>query len=224
VAAEPSLASAWSRLSQLLRYRGRFAEADLAARRALAEDAYLDDAADVLHSLYSSALMLGDYRAAGEWCDRGRRQFPGDWRLLECRLTLLREDPSRPADAALAWRLVDALDRLDPAARARAAGRAYSPIYRRAVAAAISARAGDAGRARAVVARARREVGTDPELRLSLDYDEAYVRLVLGERAEARRLLDGLMAARPELRAYLRRDPLFRGLLTASAGAPPPSR
>ena len=217
VAADPSLASAWSRLSQLLRYRGRFAEADQAARRALQEDAYLDDAADVLHSLYNSALALGDYRAAGEWCERGRREFPADWRLLECRLTLLREDPAQRQDPALAWQLVAALDSIDPPARAAAAGRAYSPVYRRMVAASVSARAGDAARARAEVARARREVGSDADLRLSLAYDEAYVRLRLGERDAARRLLDELVAARPPLGPYLRRDPLFRELFTPPA-------
>jgi len=221
VAADPSLASAWSRLSQLLRYRGRFAEADLAARRALHEDAYLDDAADVLHSLYNSALALGDYRAAGAWCERGRREFPADWRLLECRLTLMREDPAQAQDPALAWRLVAALDSIDPPARAAGAGRAYSPVYRRMVAASVSARAGDAARARAEVDRARAAVGADADLRLSLAYDEAYVRLRLGERDAARRLLDGLVAARPPLGPYLRRDPLFRELFTAS---PPASR
>jgi len=219
VAADPSLASAWSRLSQLLRYRGRFAEADQAARRALEEDAYLDDAADVLNSLYNSALALGDYRAAAAWCERGRREFPADWRLLECRLTLLREDPAQRQDAALAWRLVAALDSIDPPARAAENGRAYSPVYRRMVAASVSARAGDAARARAEVARARREVGSDADLRLSLAYDEAYVRLRLGERDAARRLLDELIAARPPLGNYLRRDPLFRELFTPSGGS-----
>ena len=64
-------------------------------------------------------------------------------------------------------------------------------------------------------------VGSDADLRLSLAYDEAYVRLRLGEREAARRLLDELVAARPPLGPYLRRDPLFRELFTAS---PPASR
>ena len=59
-------------------------------------------------------------------------------------------------------------------------------------------------------------MGNDADLRLSLAYDEAYVRLKLGERDAARRLLDGLAAARPPLGPYLRRDPLFRELFTAS--------
>lgn len=223
VAAEPSLATAWSRLAQLLRLRGRLAEADLAARRALAEDAYLDDADDVLHQLFSSALMRTSLREAGALCGEGARRFPADWRFHECRLTLMREDRAAPPDPALAWRLVAELQRLDPPTRARAEGRAYSPVYRQAVAASVLARAGRNDSARAVLTRARREVGSDPELRLSLAYDEAYVRLLLGERGEALRLLDELVRARPALRPFLARDPLFRGLLTNGAGGGPGS-
>ncbi|MET0396677.1 MAG: BTAD domain-containing putative transcriptional regulator, partial [Longimicrobiaceae bacterium] len=152
VAAQPSLASAWSRLSMVLRYRGHFAESDLAARRALAEDAYLEDADDVLHRLFFGALFVGDHREARSLCDTARRRFPRDWRFVECRLTLLREDPSQPADPALAWSLVAELDRLDPPAHARSEARGYSPVYRRALAAAVLARAGQKDSARAVMA------------------------------------------------------------------------
>ncbi len=221
VAAEPSLASAWSTLSMVLRYRGHFAESDLAARRALAEDAYLEDADAVLHRLFFGALFVGDHREARSLCEQGRRRFPADWRFMECRLTLMREDPSQPPDPEQAWRLVAELDRLDPPAHALSEGRAYSPVYRRALTAAILARAGETDSARAVVARARRAVGSDDELRLSLDYDEAYVRLLLEEREAARRLLEGVLARRPALRPFAARDPLFRGLLRPPATAPP---
>ncbi|MFL5540314.1 MAG: BTAD domain-containing putative transcriptional regulator [Longimicrobiaceae bacterium] len=215
VAAQPSLASAWSSLSQLLRIRGRLAESDLAARRALAEDAYLDDAADIRHRLFFSALWRGDYAQARGECDRGRAEFPADWRFTECRLTLLRNDRALPPDPAAAWRLVAELDRLDPPPRARAEGRGYSPVYRRMVAAAVSARAGDAGRARAVAARARSEVGNDAELGFSLDYDEAWVRLMLGDTAAARGLIGRIVRSRPAMRAYLERDPLVLSLPSA---------
>ncbi|MET0398152.1 MAG: hypothetical protein ABW277_15230, partial [Longimicrobiaceae bacterium] len=72
-----------------------------------------------------------------------------------------------------------------------------------------------------VMARAREEVGGDPDLRLSLDYDEAYVRLLLGEREAARRLLSGVLARRPALRPFAERDPLFRGLLAVPATGTP---
>ncbi|HEV7589284.1 MAG TPA: BTAD domain-containing putative transcriptional regulator, partial [Longimicrobium sp.] len=225
VEAEPSRASAWSTLSVLLRFRGRFAESDQAARRALAEDAWLAEADDILDRLYHGAALLADYREAAALCERGRLQFPLDWRFRECGLALLRDDATRPADPALAWRLLGELERLDPPARAEAAGRAYSPLFRRALVAAVLARAGQRDSARSVLARVRAQVGDDRDLRLSLAYDEAYVRLLLGERDAARRLLDSLVAARPALAGFIGRDPLFRGLFTprpAASGTPPP--
>lgn len=219
VTAAPGEASAWARLSQLLRVRGQLAEADLAARRALREDAYLQDADAVMHQLFSSALMRGDLADAAATCGQGARRFPGDWRFRECRLTLLREDRAATPDPALAWRLVEEIERMDPPARARAEGRGYSPVYRRAIAAAVLARAGRNDSARAVLARARTMVGADAELRLALAYDEAYVRLLLGERDEGMRLLDELVRARPALGPFLERDPLFRGMLTRQPGA-----
>jgi DNA-binding SARP family transcriptional activator/TolB-like protein len=232
VTAQPSLASAWSRLSQLLRYRNRVAESDLAARRALHEDAYLDDAPAILNRLYFSAMLLGDYPQARSLCDGGRQRFPADWRFLECGLTLMREDRSRPPDPAAAWRLVAALDRLDPPGRAAAEGRAYSPVYRRALAAAILARAGERDSARAVLARARAAVEDDQERRLDLAYDEAYVLLLLGERDAARARLREVLAHRAWLREFARTDPLFRELLapappatgSPTAGGTPPPR
>jgi DNA-binding SARP family transcriptional activator/TolB-like protein len=211
-AAEPSRASVWSTLSQLLRIRGRLAESEIAARRALAADAYLDDMAAIRHLLFFSGLWRGDYAQAHEQCEQGAAHFPADRRFTECRLTLLRNDRTRPADAAAAWRLVAELDRIDPPSRARAQNRVYGPIYRRMVAAAVSARAGDADSARAVVARARSEVGTHPALAHSLNYEEAWVRLMLGDTAGARTLVDRMLAYRPSMREYLLRDPLVVAL------------
>jgi DNA-binding SARP family transcriptional activator/TolB-like protein/tetratricopeptide (TPR) repeat protein len=212
VAAEPELARAWGALARLLLARGRLAEAELAARRALAADAYLEDADALLLRLFFTALGTGDYRAATGTCAQGARLFPRDWRFVECGLTLLREDPSLPPDPRRAWQLVAELERLDAAPRAHAEGRAYAPVYRRVVAATVSARAGDAARARAELAWARNEVRGDTAAAVSLAYDEAYVRLVLGDRAGARARLDAYLAARPALRPYLARDPLFRDL------------
>jgi hypothetical protein len=52
---------------------------------------------------------------------------------------------------------------------------------------------------------------------MDLGYDEAYLRLVLGERGRAEELLRAYIKARPMARDYLARDPLLRGLnLTTS--------
>jgi DNA-binding SARP family transcriptional activator/TolB-like protein len=182
-------------------------------------DACWEDANEILVRLYFSAMAQGDYPAARQSCAQGHAQFAGDRRFVECRLTLLREDPALRPDAAQAWALVAELDRLDPPARAREEGRAYSLIFRRAAAAAVLARAGASDSARAVLARARAAASADPELRIPFLIDEAYVTLLLGDRAGARRLLDEYIAARPAFRSYVTRDVLFRDLF-----APAPRR
>ncbi|CAA9368583.1 MAG: hypothetical protein AVDCRST_MAG68-5255 [uncultured Gemmatimonadetes bacterium] len=212
-ARDPARASAWSTLSQMLRFKGALAESRQAAQRALEEDAYLVDADNTLDRLFRVSVMLADYREAARWCDRGREAFPRDWRFVECRLTLMREDPNARPDPELAWSLVARLEEIDPADKARRGGNPFSPIFRRMVAASISARAGDTARARAENARARQETAANRELSLDLDYEEAYLRLTLGEREEAIRLLRRYLAARPNQREFLLRDPLFVGII-----------
>ncbi|HEU0055478.1 MAG TPA: hypothetical protein VFQ39_19960, partial [Longimicrobium sp.] len=217
---EPGLASAWGTLSQLLRYRGRFAESDAAARRALAEDAYLEGANVLLNRLFFSSLLSDSVARADALCRQGGERFRSDWKFVECRLLLLRADVARPPDTAAAMRLLAELDRVDPPERARREGRGYSPLFRRVVAAAVVARAGDGDRARAMVARARQEAGDDEELRISLAYDEAYVQRALGHPDSALALLERTFTRRPSLRDYAVRDPLFRGLWPASPRRP----
>ena len=211
--ADSSMAPAWSTLSQVLRVRGRLAESDLAARRALAADAFLEDAAAILSRLYFTALGQGDFPQARAWCEQGHARFPAEWRFVECRLTLARNDPAQPPDPARAWALMAELDRLDPPARAAGEGRAYARVYRQAVVAAVLARAGNADSARAVLARAREGAAESGDSRVAFLYDEAFATLLLGDSAGARRLLDTYVRARPELRPYVAREPVFRGLL-----------
>jgi serine/threonine-protein kinase len=208
---DSTLAGAWATLSYLLWYKGRTAEAEITARRALREDAYLTDARGIYDQLFFTELMLGDFTQAAEWCQRGRVSFPGYWRFVECELTLMRHSGAAPHPDS-AWALVQALDSLDPPEKARAEGRTYHTIYRRIVAATISARAGRQDVARAEIARARRATRGDSTLSMDLAYDEAYLRLVLGEQARATELLRGYIKARPMARAYIARDPLFKGM------------
>jgi hypothetical protein len=80
------------------------------------------------------------------------------------------------------------------------------------VAAAVSARAGDRDTARAVITWARRQAGNDADLNIDLDYDEAYVRLALGDRDTTIKLLGHYLIARPSMKPYISRDPLFNDL------------
>ncbi len=143
VARDSTLATAWATLSFLVGGNGAYAEAALYARHALDADAYLDDAVQVYQQLFFSELYLEHFAEAGEWCRRGRVEFPGDWRFLQCELTLLRHHVAAPPLADSAWALVAQLERLDPAARGAAAGRPYHGIFRLVAAATLSARAGD---------------------------------------------------------------------------------
>ncbi|HYW09073.1 MAG TPA: BTAD domain-containing putative transcriptional regulator [Longimicrobium sp.] len=212
VAADPSLSSAWIALGQLLMFTGRTGEAGVAIERAVKTDTYLASADDALFMFFHNSLLGGEYAAASAACEQGARAFPSSARYVECRLTLMREDQKATPDTAAAWAIVARLERIDPREFARAAGNAYGPIYRRMVAASISARAGDVQRARAELARAHRDVQSQPELRVDLAYDEAYLRLVLGERAAADSLLRYYAAAKPGIAPFLARDPLFTGI------------
>jgi tetratricopeptide (TPR) repeat protein len=209
---DSTLTTAWAMLGDLLWTKGSTAEAVIASRRALQEDTYLSDAYQIYRDLFVSDLMLGNFPEAGEWCRRGRVTFPGHWRFVECELTLMRHNLRRKADPDSAWKLVRTLEQLDPPERARAEGREYHLIYRPLVAATISARAGRPDVARAAIARARHQTASDSTLSRDLDYDEAYLRLVLGERDRAMRLLKDYVKARPLAREYLARDPLFQAL------------
>jgi TolB-like protein/tRNA A-37 threonylcarbamoyl transferase component Bud32/tetratricopeptide (TPR) repeat protein len=207
---DSSLVRGWEALANLLWTKGSIAEAQVASRRALRLDSYQSEAPGIYQELFYDDLMLGNYAQAGDWCRRGQVAFPDRWRFVECALTLMRHDPDAEPDADSAWALVRTLERLDPPDRARAEGRAYHVIYRRVVAATISARAGQPEVARAELARARRAVQGDPTLALDLDYDESVLRMALGERDRARTLLESYAAGRPLAREQLARDPLVQ--------------
>jgi DNA-binding SARP family transcriptional activator/TolB-like protein len=213
LAADPDRAAAWVTLSQLRRLDGDLAEAEVAARRARDADAYLAVGELGIERLYRAAFSFEDFSTARHWCAEGQREYPADHRFRDCELALLARDPAAPPSPDSAWRLVAALDRMDPATGAAAAGRAYAPVFRRMMAAAVLARAGQGDSARAVAARARRQVQGDREQLASFYWDGAYVQLLLGERARSAALLDSFVAARPELRDYVARERMFRGVL-----------
>jgi len=216
---DSSLATAWGVLSLVNVARGELAEADRDARTALAMDTYLTDAPLVLLTLYGANLMKGAMSDAWRWCQRGEHDYPGDLRFVECHLTLLAEDGSRPPNPTLASALVRDADKIDPPAHAKAVGRAYLPVYREMMAAAVYARAGDAEKARSIAATASRDVGDDPELRLDLLYEQAYVHLLLGERTQTIALLSEYLRARPSLSGLVARHVRWRPLWSDSTFA-----
>ncbi|MEW5931307.1 MAG: hypothetical protein AB1941_27900, partial [Gemmatimonadota bacterium] len=217
--ADPSLASAWATLSQVLRFQTNFEEAAFAARRAYHKDAYLRNIDQVLDVLYRSTLALERTDESSRWCALGRRKFPSDWKFVQCELDILSSPATPKPDPRRALRLLRELGEMDPPDKARLAGRPYHPIYRTVRAAVVLARAGREREARDLLARARRAAGGDRAMNLFLAYDEAYLRLVLGERERAFDLLLHYVRQRPELKPYALRDPQFRTLWSDTAGA-----
>lgn len=207
-----SLARAWSTLSQILRVKGRYADADAAARRAWEEDEYLEDAPVIVDRLYRSSLNLARFDSAAAWCARGQERFPDDYRFVECRLNLLGYDgPERP-DTALAWRLYRELEQMDPSDAARRESRGYTPLFRRMAVARVMVRAGDPRGANELVRGVRRDVGNDRDMLVSQAYDEAYIRLLLGERDASIDLLERYVDGEPTRLAYLAHDLKFQPL------------
>lgn len=212
VDAEPELARAWASLSNIYWIRGDVERAEQAGRRALAADAYIEDAPTIYRMLFATSLYQSTLDSASAWCERGRREYAADWWFRECQLTVMKYDTHARPDADRAWRIVAETDSLDPPARAAAAGHGYSPIYRRMVAAAVSARAGDLTRARAELDRQRAAAENDSMLALDLAPDEITLLLQFGDREAAVRRLRWAVERRPLLEGVARQDPILRTL------------
>jgi DNA-binding SARP family transcriptional activator/TolB-like protein/tRNA A-37 threonylcarbamoyl transferase component Bud32 len=206
--ARPGLARAWNVLGQLYRGEGRFVEAAQAARNAFEADAYLEDVQSVLSDLFFGALYLGRFDEARTWCRTGLGRFPSNANFAQCELTLMGWSSRGRREAELAWQQLSAIERRDSAA-------VLSPMwgYRRMLVASVLARSGLADSARAVMRRVHREAPDHPGSSDVTDI-EAYVRLQLGERDAALRLLENYLEAIPSARPYVARSPWYRDLHT----------
>jgi class 3 adenylate cyclase/TolB-like protein len=198
VANDPAYANGWITLADLL-YNDKWELADAreAARHAYDADVFLLED-DHFVWLCEISLQLQDYDQAQRWCNEGRRRFPDRERLLSAELVRL-ASPGVEPDPAAAWSLV------------RELGRHAFPEYNvpaaKVYTAAVLERAGLPDSAAAVVRDARR--GAPEEVTPFLDYLEAYVRLLDGERSTSIRLLRDFLIALPEYRAIVARDHWF---------------
>lgn len=195
-------AGAWWVLSEVLVHQSRFVEAVDAAERALAADAFLEVEPQALHSLYYSVLQLGPRDEAVRLCNEGRRRFPRDANFVTCRFYVLGSFPQVEPDVDHARALLDSLDAAS-SERSRSTFRTYGQVWL----ARVMARAGMPDSARARLDAVRRPGQTPP----SLAYDEAHVQLLLGDEAEAVRLLGRYLTVDPDT-AFLREDWWFEDL------------
>lgn len=199
----PRFADALGALSTLLSEQGRWAEARVAAERALEADAFLEEAPDITQQLFDSSLNLKDFAEARRHCDEGRRRFESDHRFVVCKLLLLVADPGTPPDVQRSWALVDSLTRTvrpSQASTFRTWGRLQT--------AKVAVRADMPDSASAILERA-----VDTPLPPVWAYDVAHLRLLTGApRSEVISLLGRYLDWNPASRTAVARDWYFEEL------------
>jgi serine/threonine-protein kinase len=198
VAAKPNAARAWTYLSHLLSGQGQTAESKLAAVRSYEADPYLSSAKQTLSSLFDASFDLEDKVEAEHWCTEGQRRFPEYFRFTECQLWLMGMKGQKP-DIAKAWKVNEEFVKVSPPNL-----RPFNTLYGNVLVALALARAGLADSARSVLMRSRGDAGVDATRDLA--YYEALVRIQLGDKDEAFRLLSTYVAANPQRRSGIAKD------------------
>lgn len=209
VALDPYRALAWITLSDLLRVRARFVEANGAAKRALEADPFLKEAEFVIFNLYQTSLELEDLSAASYWCGEARAKFPEAYWPWSCAIFLMALPGGLSPDLKKAGVYFESFERRVPPARRDL----FVPAVRMYFAA-VLARAGRTDSARALMhaAREEAEAATSPDPLKRLLYYEAYIRLLLGEPDNALALLAEFLKVNPQRRDYIAKDWLWRSL------------
>ena len=194
VTANSAQASAWATLSHLIPNKagGSLAEAKLAALRAYDADPYLETANVTVWRLFGFSYDLDDAVEAKHWCDEGQRRFLNDARFLECQIWYLGMRGAKP-DASAVWQLYDQYVKLTPVSL-----RPFNELKTRMFVALALARAGLADSARSLGVHSRGDATVDPTRELA--YYEAVLRVALGDKDEAFRLLSTYLASNPKER------------------------
>jgi len=198
VAAKPNAARAWTYLSHLLAGQGQTAESKLAAVRSYEADPYLSSAKQTLSSLFNASFDLEDQVEAVHWCEEGQRRFPDYFRFTECQLWLMGMKGQKP-DIAKAWKINEELVKVSPPNL-----KEFNTLYGNMLVALALVRAGLPDSARSVMVRSRGDPSIDATRDLA--YYEALVRIQLGDKDEAFRLLSTYVAANPQMRSGIAKD------------------
>jgi serine/threonine-protein kinase len=198
-------ASAHSSLARLYRTEGRFAEAATAAQAAINADAFFEVQRNVSMAFFTS-LHAERFDDARHWCRVGRDHYPNDPRFTECELTLLGWTGRFPINVTQAWKQIRGIEARDTVGLLGATWE-----YRRLMVAALLARLGLMDSARAVLHVVETRPSTDQRTRSSA-VSEAYVDVLLGDRARALDRLEALLRIAPQLRPYVAKHPWFRTL------------
>ena len=215
----PQQVGAWNTLSYLYYYQRRdLVQANRAASNAYEADAYLASADAILYRLFVTSYDLALFEPASDWCDKGQRRFPNSPQFAQCQLMLMSTKATDP-DVDRAWRLAADAVRLSPERT-----RPFTQLVEQIWVAGVLARAGLPDSARHVLERSKGNADVDPQREL-LGY-EAVMRVMLGDKDEALRLLNEYLIANPKHREGFRKsihwwwrpiqdDPRFKALIGA---------
>lgn len=201
---DPKRVQSLAYLSAMRRQSGDFGEARHFAERALAADAFYEESGAVMYRLFEVNLELRDWNEADRWCTAGRREHPERTSFVLCRIFMLSLLPER-ADPAEAWALLDTLRQESSREDWEAQYRTWAGYQ----VARVLARNGLNDSTEAVLVQYR---PSRPEDRPYAAYDEASVRLLLGDREGALDLLEEFLTVRPDRVSYLPNDWLFEEL------------
>jgi serine/threonine-protein kinase len=209
-------AGAYSTLSHLYNNHPTTSSTDvlIAAQRAYEADEFLSDAELVLSRLVLAAYDLGQFEKADQWCSTARSRFPRGWRTFRCQLFVL-TTRLKPADVDAAWHFADSVTALSPNAK-------YYRLNSDMLVAAVIARASKsaptlADSARHVIKRSAGDAQMDPTRDLDLYGAIGYT--MLGDKADAIRLLKTYLAVNPQKMNGFREEPgwMYRDLTSEPA-------
>lgn len=201
----PLAANGWASLAQLLYSEGRFDDAAVAARRAMEADEFFETRR-TLAVAFSASLYAEQFAEARRWCALGQAHYRDDPRFAECELTLLGWTGRGLRDVEQSWRLLNDVEHRDSTGVLRP-----SWAQRRLLVGAILARSGMRDSARALLRVVERQEGEEAARRTALPA-EAYLLVLLDERADAIGRLDQFLRKVPGMRKQLARHPWFRPL------------
>lgn len=214
---DPGLAKAWLMLAYILRGRGEFEEARVAARRMAEADPYLSY--DVYDAYLRAQLAIEFHQLgrADSLLAQAEKLFPREATFPYYRLLLVASEPADSTSVKRAWALLDRVESRLPSGGPDQESRMWVAI--------TLARAGLVDSARAVASRAE---AIQPGNPARVERNEAYLSLVLGRRDEALRHLKRYLELAPDQRAYnahdwwwtpLHGDPRFEELVDTTRSA-----
>jgi eukaryotic-like serine/threonine-protein kinase len=203
----PRQAGAWSSLASLYYQLPKQTTADayLAAQHAYDADEFASNANQTLNRLFLASYDLGSFDKAEQFCGEFHARFPTDVRSLRCGLYLLSNPKSGSFDIAKAWQTADSLVAHTPPAT--------QPLERLTDNMLVAAVIARASKTRPELADSARHVAKASEGNAQIDgtresaYRGAYTYTILGDKANAIRLLTDYLAANPQRAVTLRDDP-----------------